>query len=158
MENLTLMKESDLLVMDLRLQENGQVLLKPAFGYIQVATKCLLRNHHYINTNCTNITVVVFPILHVRNITVAKKLDTAPHTKMSLKILTCKSPKELKMKSIVNFKVVTSLVSHLRLFKSLRSLEHSPLIKFVLKPNVKDFQIPKIALDPLISKVLVRIC
>lgn len=49
---MSLIRENDLIVTDLRVQENGQTVLKPVFGYVQEATKCVLKNHHYINSNC----------------------------------------------------------------------------------------------------------
>lgn len=81
----------------------------------------------------------------------AQKLDAAPDTKILFKLLIHRT--EFKPKCINNLKIITSLVSHLRLFKSLRYLEHSPLIKYILKPSVKDFQLPDIAKTALVSKV-----
>lgn len=83
----------------------------------------------------------------------AEKLDSAPHTKLAFKVFISKCLKELKVNSIVNFKVITSLVSHLRLFKSLRSLEHSPLLNLVLKPKLQDYKLPDVVSHKLVSKV-----
>lgn len=49
MQALAGVKETDLIVMDLRLVDNEKVLLKPCFGFIENCSRCVLRNHHYIN-------------------------------------------------------------------------------------------------------------
>lgn len=94
--------------------------------------------------------LMLFTVVHF---SVAGRLDSVPHTKITLRVLTNRRPEEIKISSIVNFKIITSLVSHLRLFKSLKYLEHSPLINIILKPKARDFTILNITQDTLISKV-----
>lgn len=90
-------------------------------------------------------------------IAVADNLGAAPHTQISFKALIKQPSSEVQVQRVVNYRILTSLVSHLRLFKSLRYLEHSPLINYVLNPRTKDFKLPDIALDPLISKVSIPV-
>lgn len=61
-ESVPPVKDFDLIVMDLRLVENQQILLKPSFGYVQDTSRCILRNHHYINRSCKKIQVVFYVV------------------------------------------------------------------------------------------------
>lgn len=47
----------------------------------------------------------------------------------------------IKIDKIAYIRVITSITTHLRIFKSVKYLKNSPLCKLILRPNVEEFKI-----------------
>ncbi|KAF5299873.1 hypothetical protein FQA39_LY11410 [Lamprigera yunnana] len=126
-------KEEDVVMMNYRWQEEVQ---KVTFllGYVTKISKTFLRPYEYINQE------------------LLKTLRITPHAVIRFSVLVKASGRNAVLRKFSTFKILTSTVSSMRLFQSVKRLEYSLLQNHILKPTKELYQISNIPYQTLYSK------
>ncbi|KAK4876515.1 hypothetical protein RN001_009021, partial [Aquatica leii] len=133
-DNHVYVKEDDVIILQYRRQEEDVIKAKVVIGYVIKVTKRLLQEREDVDRQF------------------AKFIEVIPHARVNFQVLVKSSPGKAIIGRYGKVRVVTSVVSAMRIFKSVYRLKDSLLQPHILKPTKKLYRIPPVAKHALCAK------
>ncbi|KAF5294950.1 hypothetical protein FQR65_LT10663 [Abscondita terminalis] len=127
-------KEDDVVIIQYPRQEDDVTKAKLVLGYVTKITKRYLREHDHVDHNFANF------------------LEVDPNAVINFQIIVKSSNGQGVLGKYGKIRIITSVVSTMRIFKSVYRLKDSLLQAHILKPTKELYQIPPVHKGAILSK------